>query len=821
MACLFQSSPVTYWLSRNRRETLKAKHKSTSTYCINIPHKTGHTDSICAECSRAARLSQIFLPNAPSAQERCFSPGHFPCPPSSWSLPLELPSVQYRMEPVTPTRSSSALESLHCHNDYKSYIRCSWTESTETHLKAPLTLYHYRSSLREESPCLPYRRPVQLPDGRLAVHCQCNISNFRQGYQDAFFFKTLCPPVLSKTFTPLQHVRLGPPRHLSQRAAEGGGAVLEWQDPLRALRWGPRSPLNYQVGYRRRDKDWMEVEVSELELKIEAESLVPGCQYEAKVRAREDKGLWSEWSPTVVWKTEDAPNPHYGPNPLKDCTAFARANPVQMSQKNCIQSTKHMKVTGPSNLQCVFDGQMDVHCSWEVKRELAEFITYNLSYRLNQTFPAQWCNMSSPPNAQYSRDPVLMFSCSFSVSDPEQQLLVELVPSYNTKVILSHRHVQHPPPDPVQVTERGGEWVLSWTPPVVDVGPSASYELRYWSSETQDSMEYCNFTEGARDFSIYGGSLLPSTHYAAQVRALTIQKNSYMGPPSEWTQLMEWTTHPASWSIAMLMYIFIAVLVAIIFIILYFTLPACRRRIVLWNVSIPTPIKSKVLEEMMKKTPSGNKLALQKENEKPLICSLQVLGNVHPSCFVEDWSHPQVLANGNGQGPCWETAPKPAMLGPPSPPKETSLSFSGPYILCPACSPPEASEADEQACLEDFLFGTPFLSQLLPSSGGYMDVAVLQDGPGKDSAQGPSREGGPIQDGYVAYPMGDPQPKSSPGYNIAPVPFQGGPGEPEGRGVAYPPLAVPGYSAGGEGLGEGLGWPGGQCEVTHYVRLSE
>ncbi|KAG5832521.1 hypothetical protein ANANG_G00292030 [Anguilla anguilla] len=678
--------------------------------------------------------------------------------------------------------AASALESLRCLNDYLSHIRCSWTESMQMHSQAPLSLYHW-NNVDRESPCLPYRHPDQLPDGRLTVHCRYNTTGFAMGARDAFFFKTPCPPALTKTVSPLQHVRLGPPRNLSQRAVEGGGAVLKWQDPrtpppranappsaTKSATEGAAARTGRAGRNRRRiNKDAgnppntvQEVEVSELELRFEAGSLAADCEYEAKVRVREDKGLWSEWSPLVEWKTENVP--------------------------------------GPSNLQCVFDGQMEVHCSWEVKRELAEVITYRLSYRLNQSLPAQWCSMSSPPNAQHSRDPVLRFSCSFSVSEPEQQLQVELLPTYN------HQG------DPVSQTR-------------------STFSTRSGGGEDDVSQLY-------RERPLFRhaqGSLLPSTHYAAQVRAWAIPRTSYTGPPSEWTQQIEWTTHPAPWSISTLIYIPIAVLVGIIFISLYFTLPACRRRIVLWKVSVPTPIKSKVLEEIMKRTPS-TKPTLQKEIEKTLICSVQVLGKVNESCYLEDCSQPQKLAKGNSPGPCWETAPKTALLGSPGPPdspQEASLSFSGPYILCPDCSLPEASEAEGQTSQGHFLFDTPILSQLPPPSlcqsmVGYVGIPAPEDDPCKDLAPGSSQELGPVWDGYVADPnelMGDPRPKSSPGfpdcdppaYTPTPVPFPGGPAEFEGRGAAYPPSGVPGYPAGRQGLG----LSDRRCDVTDYVRLSE
>ncbi|XP_061079194.1 cytokine receptor common subunit beta [Conger conger] len=554
-----------------------------------------------------------------------------------------------------------------------------------------------------------------------------------------------------------------------QQAVKGGAVLLEWQAPPSTPHSRPHPSLNYQVTYRPRSSQARtEVVVSERGLKIEAESLEPGCDYEARVRVRDGTGPWSEWSAAVAWKSQDA------------------------------------------LLQCVFDRQ-EMLCSWEVQRELAELVTYRLSYRLNHTSPAERCSVSGPPGARGPADSVLRFSCSFSVWDPEQPLELELLPTYNSKEIRSHRNIQPSPPDPGQVTERHRDWVLKWTP-TENKRWALSYQLRYWSTEKPESVEYVDCAEGVRSYFITEGSLVPSTHYAAQVRALIVPKegeDSFMGPPSEWSERMEWTSHPAPWSISTFVYICIAVLVAIIFIILCFTLPACRRRLVLWKVSVPSPIRSKVLEEIMKKSYSNrlsrqkdplslqkdslsqqkDPLSLQKEAEKTIICRVQVLEKV---CLPspDGGGDTQELANGNSPGPCWEKDPKSATLGPPCPPQQGCFSFSGPYILCPSGSPSDTPR---------FLFEPPSLSQ---PGGGYVGAPPQQGAPGQDGA---AQEHGRVRDGYVVYPgvlMGDPPPKPSsgppdcapPAYTAVPDPFPGAsvPGGPDGRG-----------------------------RVTDYVRLSE
>lgn len=46
-------------------------------------------------------------------------------------------------------------------------------------------------------------------------------------------------------------------------------------------------------------------DVTNTSSKLEKRLLLPGCKYEARVRARVSVGQWSHWSPVVTWQTED------------------------------------------------------------------------------------------------------------------------------------------------------------------------------------------------------------------------------------------------------------------------------------------------------------------------------------------------------------------------------------------------------------------------------------------------------------------------------------------------------------------------------------
>lgn len=479
-------------------------------------------------------------------------------------------------------KSSTVLDSLECYNDYISHIRCSWREGNRAHSQAPLSLFHWDKEENSESACEPRGPPGLLPDGQLAAHCQYNTSLFGIWNHDHFFFKTPHSPGLSRNLSVSQLVRVRPPHSLSQRAMEGGGRALRWNSS-----YPPSSilypTLNYQVKYRQTGQDWTVLEVSQEELVIESDSLAPGCRYEAGVRSRGGKGLWSDWSPLVEWKTEEVPVP------------------------------------GPYNLQCEFDGETTMSCSWELQADLAQVVTYHLSYRTDPTAPVKWC--CSDGLSVDTGLSVLRLKCSFSVSQPEQ-LLVELTPSYNTKTFEACTHISPNPPDNVTLEEEEEDWVLSWTPPPRDYKVPISFQVRYWRSDTPGTVNESDVPKGVWSHRFRKSSLLPSAGYNATVRALvTPGTGTYAGLPSDWSEHVHWNTHPAPWSHYYTLFLMAVVLCLFLTLL---TIPPCQRRVNVWGVSVPSPFKSKVLKEMGKKS-TNNSVAYQKVFEGAHISIIEVL----------------------------------------------------------------------------------------------------------------------------------------------------------------------------------------------------
>ncbi|XP_036397363.1 interleukin-3 receptor class 2 subunit beta-like [Megalops cyprinoides] len=633
---------------------------------------------------------------------------------------------------------SSVMDSLQCYNDYSSHVQCSWMESVRTHSLAPLSLYHLDTDENKESRCLPFGPPAHLPGGQLLVHCRHNTNVFGIGFEEAFFFKTPHSPRLSKTLFLSQHaVRVRPPHSLAHKTTEGRGSVLSWESS-----YPPSSPLyptlNYQVNYRRLGQEWTTAEVAARELVIEDGSLVPGCWYEARVRGRGGQGLWSEWSPLVEWETEEAVEP------------------------------------GPSNLQCVFDGETGVTCSWEVKKDLAQFVSYNLSYRTGPTAPVQWCS-TDPPVSADSSHLMLRFSCSFSVSKPEK-LLVELTPTRHTKVFESYKHIRPTRPSHVQVHERTEEdWELRWTLPKYET-VSVYFQVRYWRNEKPEDVKCVNLPEGVQSYLLPAESLHPSTKYTAQVRTLISSKGGwYSGTPSDWTEPMQWTTHPAPRLLSTLVCVVISICtIVLLILLLILTLPTCQRWVKVWEMSIPSPIKSKAVEEVMKKS-SNYCVTSHKEIDKILVSDIQVVASdkpAHSPCSSEVSSQPIQLTTADddglyqsfdGQG--WELVNNPDKLSVGLQTKGTAyMSSREPSALCPRCSRPQGEDTVIWSRVAGRPFDPPppsYRQTLQQSSSEYMGLPSSETQPSQRSS--PRRFPGEIvlQEGYIescSLLLGSPEP---------------------------------------------------------------
>ncbi|XP_005949385.1 cytokine receptor common subunit beta [Haplochromis burtoni] len=549
---------------------------------------------------------------------------------------------------------SSVLESLQCHNNYMSHVHCKWRQ----HINTQLELWVDTGSGREVK-CEPFdpRDAAKHRD----VRCRYKANAFGIGLKHTAFFlqnKTCLSSssVQHKTLHLLQHLKALPPANLSTHDAADGGRKLIWSSP-----YPPSSSLNknltYQLSYKtHREDNWVTVNVTNTSMTLERQLLRPGHRYEARVRAWASMGLWSDWSPVVTWHTKE----DFGQLPT---------------------------------LHCVLDGEKEVTCSWEVSRELAHIITYQLACRHNESAPFERCCLNPAVTSDLTRM-MLRYSCTLSVTDPEH-LQLNLQPTHSAKSFKLYQNIRPNPPQHVNVTEEDNNWIVKWTEPNKSQKHGLYYQVLYYRKQDENSSTLLEVRD-LTSWTILGKCLAPLQDYQVKVRSLVVpgSGSEYKGTPSEWTDPVEWTTNEV-WSPTTWIYILITVAVALVFLILYRTIPACRRNVIGWVDSVPSPGKSKILSELM--SPGSRTLT---QTEKLYICKVQQL-DVLSTCSSQASLWPtkdtekKCLDQDEG---CWSCDNLPSPTEEVNVSDTSAISFTGPYILCrsPEPAPESVSVKDEE-----------------------------------------------------------------------------------------------------------------------------
>ncbi|XP_059203190.1 cytokine receptor common subunit beta [Centropristis striata] len=538
---------------------------------------------------------------------------------------------------------SPPLKSVQCHNDYMSYVHCKWRE----HRNTTLQLWFDGNNGDNREQCVRHGPEELDTSEHRTVHCRHKTDVFARTINHTVFFLkngTLspCSTVPHKPLDLSQHLRARPPQNLSTHGAGDGGRRLRWSSPYPSSSSLSRN-ITYQLSYRTdRQDNWTSEDVTNTSVKLEKRLLLPGCRYEARVRARASVGQWSNWSPVVTWHTA--------------------ADTGQI----------------PS-VHCVLDGEKEVTCSWEVNREVAHFITYQLACRHNQAAPSERCCVNPAVSSDHSRA-ALKYSCSMTVADPAR-LLIELQPAHAAKTFVAFQHVHPKPPQQVKVREElDRNWIVAWTEPSKALELGLRYQVCYYRMQDQGSSVLLNTSQVF--VGILGASLAPSQRYQVMVRSLVGPDCG--GIPSEWTDPVEWTSHEATWSLSTLIYSSISVFVAAVFLTLYCTIPACQRRAVLWVDSVPSPGKSKILSEIKSTT---SRCLMQ--SESTTICKVLRMDSVS-TCSSDALLWPtkdtekKYLEQDEG---CWtcDNLLSPAKKVNVS--DTSALSFSGPYIFCQSPEP--------------------------------------------------------------------------------------------------------------------------------------
>ncbi|XP_036421127.1 uncharacterized protein LOC118804661 [Colossoma macropomum] len=425
-----------------------------------------------------------------------------------------------------------------------------------------------------------------------------------------------------------------------------------------------------------------------------------------------------------------------------------------LSRKSDIDS-----LPGPFNLHCVYDGESEVRCSWEMKRELTQFILYNLSYRTHPHTISEWCCAGLEEGRDDDGDDVVRFSCLFSVSEAEL-LLLDLRPQPRTSIIQAYKHIEPGAPVGLSVELIGEDWVLNWTFPKYRTVPIAS-ELRYWSTNSPEDVETLRLLPGVSVCVMAERSLFSSTHYLAQVRCIVSSRTGrgarYAGYPSDWSEPVHWTTRPAPASGVSRVYFLLAASVSITVILTYFTLLTFHRKVKVWEVSLPSPFQSKALKAVCQA--HGERLSSYTEVDDPCISEVCVLGDLKQlNLHTLEWEYEDATAPSaaNSASPHQQTSQEECgATGSPHLTEENQAKDSVPYPTFPACSSVHQGLMGFEVllCNSRFMFLTSnFHNEVQPCSEGY------QQNPGSSGDAAPDvlldacLEDVEMHDGYMDCP---------------------------------------------------------------------
>lgn len=526
---------------------------------------------------------------------------------------------------------SSPLDTLQCYNNYRNQTTCRWKESVAARQFVKLRLYYWQNlniSANKTYDSIEPGRDLGHYVALTSIQGDKNQVEYSIHLIDHYSFIPDKPLEAKLSISPRENIRLLPPLKLEVEASNvSGDFLLSWETPYDGKRSRLTSEdLEHEVQYKRNWEAWegsRSVPVSSgTSCTLGSKQLVPGSTYEARVRVRLREGasislIWSEWSSTLLWEVPEG-------------TAAA-----------------------PKNLQCSFDAIDRMRCTWEVRAEVTESVSFILYYRESSQASETPCH---PVELKPEPQGVLRFySCEFLLSDPEELGLVQISvrPQTKTKSFQQCLNIQPFPPTGLKAEpeEDGQVYNLSWNPQPLGYSIQQQYQLCYHKQETNEKAgavdqfsldcpphwKEVNITNGPPTLSFnLKTQLEPQSRYTAKVRAHVISDDPtkcFAGLWSEWSKAIIWETG-AAWD-PQILYVLLVVGVILLLALAvpcYYYLKRSKRR---WEDKIPNPNKSKLLASFLQK----GSLALQSsirgpggaqqylpEIEDPSSCSLVTKG---------------------------------------------------------------------------------------------------------------------------------------------------------------------------------------------------
>ncbi|XP_032202284.1 cytokine receptor common subunit beta isoform X1 [Mustela erminea] len=466
---------------------------------------------------------------------------------------------------VAGAHETVPLQTLSCYNDYKSLITCRWANTRDAQGLIDLTLYRRLNEdppkpvscdLSNETALLDHPCP-----GCVSRRCVIPYEFFVIADRDYFSFRPDRPLGTQLTITLTQHVQAPAPKDLLINTT-GERLLLTWTVALPDSQRHWLSNLEYEVVFKRLQDSWEEASTLYLNSSqaiLESEHLIPGSTYVARVRTHlaPSSGLSgrpSQWSPEVRWHSQTGDKAQ------------------------------------PQNLQCFFDGAAVLSCSWEVRSEVANSVSFALFYKASPNAGEEEC---SPVLKEELPGLYVRHQCQIAVPNPrkDSQYTISIRPKEEEKFIKSSENIQMAQPT-LNVTKSRDGYTLHWTAQEMfykHIGHT--FQVQYKKATASREESKTETLQNAHSMSL--PPLEPSTRYQARVRVKPTP-GGYDGIWSEWSEELFWDTE---WVLPMW----------VLVLILVFTtgalLPALRccgmygyRLNQKWEEKIPNPSKSHLFQ---------------------------------------------------------------------------------------------------------------------------------------------------------------------------------------------------------------------------------
>ncbi|XP_066115336.1 cytokine receptor common subunit beta [Saccopteryx bilineata] len=485
-------------------------------------------------------------------------------PLTQWPLPITLLAL-CQLPSVAGAQETVPLQTLRCYNNYASRTICSWADTQDAHRLINVTLHHRLNksppqpvscNFSDSMPWSDCPSPPCVPRRCVIPHKVPVTADW-----DYFSFQPDRPLGTQLTVILTQHVQPPAPKDLHISAA-GDCFLLTWTVALGGSQSQWLSNLEFEVTYRRLQDSWEDASTlhsASQQAGLRLCHLIPSSTYVARVRTRLGLGSGlsgrpSQWSPEVRWDSQ----------------------PGDEAQ--------------PQNLQCVFDGDTLLSCSWEVRSEVASSVSFALFYKSSSSAQEEEC---SPVLKEEASGPHIRHRCQVPVVDPRNhsRYIISVRPKKEEKLIKNSENIQMAAPT-LTVTKGGDSYILRWEVKKMTYDHiEHTFEVQYQKGEAPSWKESkTEFLQNTHVMSL--PPLEASTRYQARVRVKPY--GGYNGMWSEWSEERSWDTEWVlpTWGLALIL-----VFTTLIFLLaLHFCGIYGYRMNQKWKEKIPNPGKSHLFQ---------------------------------------------------------------------------------------------------------------------------------------------------------------------------------------------------------------------------------